>query len=129
MRHVVLVCGGRDYADGARVYAVLDEEHMQRPITRIVHGAARGADSIAAGWAWKTGVSIAPYPADWGTHGKGAGPIRNARMLRNEEPDMVIAFPGGAGTADMVRRAVAAGVRVRLVDAALPESAQRGGGG
>ena len=43
---------------------------------------------------------------------RGAGPERNARMLAEGRPDLVVAFPGGTGTADMVRRAKAAGVRV-----------------
>lgn len=48
------------------------------------------------------------------TNGKAAGPIRNQRMLDEGKPDLVVAFPGGRGTADMVRRAKAAGVPVRL---------------
>ena len=48
-------------------------------------------------------------PADWTKHGKAAGPIRNQKML-DECPDLVVAFPGGKGTADMVRRAMKAGI-------------------
>jgi predicted polyphosphate/ATP-dependent NAD kinase len=39
------------------------------------------------------------------TQGKAAGIIRNQRMLDEGKPDLVIAFQGGDGTADMVRRA------------------------
>ena len=59
------------------------------------------------------------FPADWIRHGRAAGPIRNEQMLREGCPDLVVAFhddPGlGRGTADMVRRALAAGVPVRFV--------------
>jgi len=50
--------------------------------------------------------------ADWETHGRAAGPIRNEKML-TWKPDLVVAFPGGVGTADLVRRAEAAGVPVQ----------------
>lgn len=108
----VLVCGGRDYTDGYRVADVLS----QLRIEELAHGNARGADRLAGWWAASKGIRCRVYPADWRSHGKGAGPLRNARMLRDFEPDLVVAFPGGKGTADMVRRAEAAGVEVLLVD-------------
>ena len=33
-------------------------------------------------------------------------------MLAEGKPDLVVAFPGGAGTANMIEQARAAGVRV-----------------
>jgi hypothetical protein len=56
------------------------------------------------------------YPADWTRHGKAAGPKRNQLMLDKEKPDLVIAFPGGKGTADMVARAKAQGFKVMEVE-------------
>jgi hypothetical protein len=50
--------------------------------------------------------------ADWGQYGAPAGPIRNKTMLTQGRPDVVLAFPGGTGTADMKRQARRAGVRV-----------------
>ncbi len=50
--------------------------------------------------------------AKWETYGKAAGPIRNREMLLNL-PALVVAFPGGKGTADMVRQAERAGIPVR----------------
>jgi hypothetical protein len=58
------------------------------------------------------GVPVSAHPADWFSHGKAAGPIRNQEMLAMEAPALVVAFPGGRGTADMVRRARKAGVDV-----------------
>lgn len=55
--------------------------------------------------------------ADWKTHGRAAGPIRNQRMIDEWKPTLVIAFAGGRGTADMIRRAKAAGIEVREVPA------------
>jgi hypothetical protein len=61
-------------------------------------------------------VPIDVYVAQWKKHGRAAGPIRNQRMLDKGKPDLVVAFPGGRGTADMIRRAERAGVPVRIAD-------------
>jgi hypothetical protein len=111
-RLTVLVCGGRDFVRGSALRAALLRLHTHQRITRVVTGGARGADALAATWARDYGVSLAEYPADWRTHRRAAGPIRNAAMLAAESPDLVIAFPGGRGTADMVAKARAAGVAV-----------------
>ena len=55
------------------------------------------------------------YPANWKKHGRAAGPIRNKQMLEEAKPDLVIAFPGGAGTANMVKQAREAGVKVEII--------------
>lgn len=104
----VLVCGGRNYLDLKRVFEVLDG---LRP-KHVIHGGASGADRCANDWAIVRGVRRSIYPADWVRLGKAAGPLRNQLMLDKEKPDLVIAFPGGRGTADMVRRAREAGVKV-----------------
>lgn len=108
-RLTVLVCGGREYVDLDHVYRVLDEV---RP-TRVVCGGATGADSLAESWADDRGVDKAVYPADWEKYGRRAGVIRNAEMLIREEVDLVVAFPGGKGTSDMVSRAVKRGIAVQ----------------
>lgn len=108
----VLVCGGRDFADRRAVFGALEALNTERGIGCIIHGAARGADSLAGDWATANGVLAECHPADWEAHGKAAGPIRNASMLESSKPDLVVAFPGGRGTADMVARARAAGVEV-----------------
>ncbi|HJP82254.1 MAG TPA: DUF2493 domain-containing protein [Fimbriimonadaceae bacterium] len=108
----VLVCGGRDYSNYDHLGAMLDEIHEKTPITTIVHGAAKGADLMAGIWARLNGIPIKGYPADWKRHGRAAGPIRNQEMLDKEHPDLVVAFPGGTGTAGMVKLARVAGVEV-----------------
>jgi hypothetical protein len=78
----------------------------------IIHGAARGADTLAARWARRHGVPQIACPADWKTHPRAAGVLRNTSMLMEHKPHVVIAFPGGNGTADMVRKARLEGVIV-----------------
>jgi hypothetical protein len=109
----VLVCGGRNFRSPAQVFRALDRLHQEKSITELMQGGATGADQFAMEWA-ATKPEIKRYVcyADWETHGRAAGPIRNEKMLI-WKPDLVLAFPGGDGTADMVRRAEAAGVPVQ----------------
>ena len=102
----------------------LDAIHREKTITRLIHGAARGADSLAAAWARSRGIPALAFPADWKQDGKAAGFIRNARMLRDGRPELVVAFPGGNGTAHMVKLARSAGVTV--LEAAEPAATQGG---
>lgn len=108
----VLVCGGRDYGDRSHVAAALGKLHARDGIDLVIHGGARGADSLAGEWAAAEKIPVCVFPANWTHVGKGAGPIRNAAMLRFGQPDALVAFPGGTGTADMVTRAKAAGLNV-----------------
>src|SRR5438132_11768271 len=101
MTMLILVCGGREYADGHALNAALDAINADRPVTQLIHGAARGADSLAAAWARSRGIPTLPFPADWKNDGKAAGFVRNAKMVRDGRPDLVVAFPGGKGTAHM----------------------------
>jgi hypothetical protein len=108
----VIVCGGHDYNSPNTVEANLDAIHSQNTITALMQGGASGADKFADDWAARhPDIQRHVCHADWKTHGRAAGPIRNARMLE-WKPDIVIAFPGGAGTANMVKQARKAGVYV-----------------
>lgn len=109
----VLVCGGRRYSNSAALNRELDRLHLLHIITLVIHGAALGADKLAQSWAESRGVSFARFPANWKRYGIYAGPLRNKKMLEEGAPDLVIAFPGGKGTADMMRQARAAGVTVQ----------------
>jgi YspA, cpYpsA-related SLOG family len=108
----VIVCGGRVYNDREAVFRALSRADAKRPISVVIHGACpTGADWLAAMWAVEAKVHAEPYPADWSV-GRKAGPLRNQRMIDVGKPDGVIAFPGGSGTADMIRRAEAARITI-----------------
>jgi hypothetical protein len=113
----VLVCGGRNYWDGNRVWRVLNAAVDRLGLSVVIQGGATGADNLAWQWARDHGVPFETYAADWHAQGNAAGPIRNQRMIDEGRPDVVIAFPGGRGTADMVRRAEAAGIKVVRITA------------
>jgi hypothetical protein len=104
----ILVCGGRDFSDYPFMSSTLESINP----TQIISGGARGADRLAERYAVEFGVPIQVFPALWDTEGKAAGFIRNQRMLDEGDPDLVVAFPGGRGTDDMVRRAIRHGVKV-----------------
>jgi hypothetical protein len=97
----VLVCGGRDFHDIELVNVVLAELDKSIGITTIIHGKAKGADTLGGVWGEANQKEILVFPADWKKHGKRAGPIRNQQMLDEGHPDLVVAFPGGNGTEHM----------------------------
>ena len=107
----VLVCGGRDYRNAAKVNRTL----AKRNPGLIITGGASGADAEAGAWAKANGVPLMVFPAQWDYYGRSAGPTRNEWMLKYGAPDVVVAFPGGVGTADMVFRAMLKGVPVEEI--------------
>lgn len=112
---VVLCCGGRDFFDRNTVFGALDLLQAQVfPSARlaILHGGAKGADSLSGEWARGKGLCEMTIPAPWGFFQKNAGPIRNQWLLDFGRPDYVVAFPGDSGTSDMVHRAKGAGLPV-----------------
>lgn len=125
----VLVCGGRDFADRELLARTLDS--LFNKLTFLIHGGASGADTLADEWAETNGIPRRAYRANWNNlHAPGAivkttragkpynaraGIWRNQRMLVEGKPDLVIAFAGGSGTANMVSLAKKAGVPVEIV--------------
>ena len=113
-----LMCGGREFQGWSAVERVLDRISPER----IIHGAARGADSLAGRYARENRVECRAFPANWRPQGprgpidRGAGHERNQKMLDVGRPDIVLAMPGGSGTRDMVRRAREQGFHVQIYD-------------
>ena len=101
-----LICGGRRFADQTIFDAAMaDIMDLYGCPARIVHGNARGADQMAGDFGRRMSIEVVAVPADWSKLGAVAGPVRNALMLEDYKPAVVVAMPGGLGTADMVRRA------------------------
>ena len=110
--HRVLVTGGRTYSDRTRVAWALKAVDAKYPIGMVIQGGARGADELCKRWAQDNGVYCRQFDADWNSQPRSGGHIRNADMLRVGQPDFVVAFEGGAGTASMIKMARKAGVPV-----------------
>lgn len=109
----VIIAGGRSYQPTSEDRASLDFFHEQSPITEVLCGMANGADAEGARWARRRGIPVHEYPPNWASFGKRAGPMRNQTMV--DDADALIAFPGGAGTADVIRRAKSKGIDVCLI--------------
>lgn len=122
----VLICGGRDFGRDLATWNFIVETLDRRFLfdesvgvlpsdLTVIEGDAWGVDKRAGQWATDVGANLEVYPAEWEKYGKRAGYIRNKQMLEEGKPDLVIAFPGGKGTAMMVRIAREAGVPVEEV--------------
>lgn len=116
---IVIICGGRGYTLTAHDQAWLEALHAETPFREVITGGATGADAGAKHWADHHGIDTVTFHPNWTQYGTSAGPRRNARMrtylwaLRQHGADVaVLAFPGGEGTADMVRQAEQVGVNV-----------------
>ena len=116
----VLVCGGRNFAGWRALERALD---LMGPDV-IIHGAARGADSLAGRYARENETECRSFPAHWKVQDengrwvtdRGAGHRRNQQMLDEGRPDLVVAFPGGSGTRNMVKISREQGFPVHIID-------------
>jgi predicted Rossmann-fold nucleotide-binding protein len=116
---VIAAGGGRDLAwSHQRIAAELLARSGGRLVHLLLHGGARGADAAIARAAHQLGWSALVMPAKWQRHGRAAGPIRNRELLElavaraeaHSSPGvstsvLVVAFPGGPGTASLVHQA------------------------
>jgi len=131
-----IVCGSRSLTDRDFVFAELDQFKLHHGLSFVIEGGQRlrvggvkvgGVDWLAKQWAQDRRVQWRTVKANWadlshpdavikkgpnGRYDAMAGPRRNLKMLREFGPDAVIAFPGGAGTSDMMKQARAEMVRV-----------------
>lgn len=112
----VIVCGSRNGVS----QALLSRE-MTKVLVRfdgaifVIAGGAPGVDTEAKAWCLEHVIPFAEVEPNWRKLGRAAGPARNRWMLMLD-PCLVVAFPGGKGTANMVRRAREAGVEVMEVE-------------
>jgi len=131
----IVVTGSRNYSCSAKDF----DRFMQRALIlcdlarqefhvdtqhslKLAQGGAKGADELARRWCSEQDpnrVECVTYEADWGTHGKSAGPKRNIHMLRDFDPELVVAFwngqVGGSGTHHCLKEAATLGIPVLVV--------------
>lgn len=110
----VAIVGSREYPSLEFVRSFVRRLAARDPSAVVVSGNARGVDRAAEEEAKAAGLGVVSLPADWDTHGKAAGFIRNGQIV--ERCDVVAAFWDGrsSGTLDTVRRAEVAGKRVSV---------------
>lgn len=116
------VTGGRNYDNRQKLNLVLNRVLERFEVTLLIEGGATGTDYWARLWAEEQGIKVKTYEADWNNilaaeavightpfgidYNKLAGFVRNQKMLDEGKPNLVIAFPGGRGTADMIKRTI-----------------------
>ena len=110
----VLICGDRDWNDYELIEEIVELVNAEFPISTIIEGECRGADTFGRTAGEVLGISVDPYPADWDGKGKAAGMIRNHQMLVEGSPDLVLAFhedfASSKGTKNMMEISMKAGV-------------------
>ena len=106
-----IVSGGRDFKDKDLVWSWLS---WLKPRFIIV-GSDRGADKLASDWAGLHGIPCAVVRSAWEKYNRAGGPIRNGWMLLLS-PTHLIAFPGGRGTKDMIRKAIKANLEIYPIE-------------
>ena len=96
----VIIAGGRDFNNYDLLTQTMNELNII--ISEVVCGDARGADTLGAVWASANEIPVKHYPANWDTHGRSAGIIRNRQMA--EYADFLVAFWDGKshGTKNMI---------------------------
>jgi hypothetical protein len=115
--YTVLVTGDRNWTNRSVVFSALVslQAYTTDGNVCIVHGAARGLDTIAGEVARELGYDVDPHEAEWDKYGRAAGPIRNQEMLE-ERPNLVLSFHDdlvhSKGTRDMVKKALKAQIHV-----------------
>jgi len=117
----VIICGSRatEFLLPCSTEATwLDQLNAQYQFSEVITGGQYGIDTCAKEWAFTRGIDVVVFYANWRKYARSAGPLRNKTMLAylirspRVEPVMVIAFPGGKGTASMCELARGAGVDV-----------------
>lgn len=108
----LLVCGSRNWTAKEKIFRAIQDA---KP-TELIAGGCRGADVLAEAIAKEQGIPVRVFPADWETHGKKAGPLRNQKMV-DEKPDLCLAFmrPESVGSWDTVAKCKKAGIPVQII--------------
>lgn len=112
----LLITGSREFDNYFLMCETLTP--FEDRVTKVIHGAAPGADALASQWAYENRIDVKAYGALWGRYGKKAGAIRNSKMLRFHPDAFVVAFPlpGSRGTWDCVRKARKREMRVLVIE-------------
>lgn len=80
----------------------------------VLSGESGGVDSAAKKLCgcWERRVEYRGFPADWETHGKAAGPIRNGEMVKEGDALLLIWNGKSPGSKNILNQALKAGLPV-----------------
>jgi hypothetical protein len=106
----VIIAGGRDYNNYDTVVDAIEESGFD--IDTVVSGGARGVDHLGEIYAAEMNIKLVVFEADWETHGRAAGPIRNRKMAENAAALIAIWDGKSRGTKNMIETATKKGLLV-----------------
>lgn len=123
-----IIAGGRDINNMNHLKEALDKSGWRMGISEVVCGKASGVDAMGEAWANQHKIHVEPFPADWdnldapgaiirtGRNGKKynakAGNDRNVKMAEYADALLLIWNGKSKGSADMLREAKKAGLRI-----------------
>ena len=102
----VIIAGSRTITDARLVEDAIRLSGFH--ITEVVCGCADGVDKLGEAWAIYNQIPVARFPADWNTHGKAAGPIRNEQMAKAADALICVWDGVSRGSRNMIRTAIKA---------------------
>lgn len=108
-----IIAGSRNITDYQKLKDALSYFGVQKwSFSEVVSGGAKGVDALGEQWAKEHNVPLTIFPADWQTHGKAAGPIRNRAMAQYADRLIVLWDGASKGTLNMIHEAEKAGLIV-----------------
>ncbi len=117
----LLVAGTRTYENYDEFSYVMDYLDQNLKTIEIVHGGAKGADSMADRYAKEHNLLLKVFPANWDLYGKQAGYIRNREMHKYlsqfERKGCILFWDGKSkGTAHNIGLAEDYGIPLKIYD-------------
>lgn len=109
----VIIAGSRSIRNPRWVERAVKDSRLK--ITEVVSGTAKGVDRFGEAWAEANGIPVTRFPADWASHGRAAGPIRNAAMANYADALIAIWDGTSRGTRHMIDTALEKGLTVYVV--------------
>lgn len=106
----VIIAGGRDYHNYDTLLEAIEESGFL--VGAVVSGGANGVDALGERYAVEMNLNLHIYNADWETHGRAAGPIRNRKMAENADALIALWDGKSRGTKNMIETATKKGLRV-----------------
>lgn len=107
-----IIAGSRIINDRGEVGKALIKCGFMLKITEIVSGGAKGVDRLGESFAVELEVKVKQFLADWDTHGKIAGFIRNQEMANYADALIAVWDGESRGTYDMIHKAEQRGLRI-----------------
>ena len=103
----VIIAGSRTITDYETVCTAIKKSGFF--ISEVVSGGAAGVDKLGEKWALENLTPIKKFAADWKTHGKKAGPIRNSEMVKYCEGAIIVFDGSSKGSQDTINKMQKAG--------------------